>query len=115
MKLSEHPRVPVTFGSVRNIAEKIIGISNTDALIHQFASRHKVGIDDDMVVDTPLSDGPNYGCPQYPTKRCDSNDMTMNYMDYTDDACMHMFTDGQVSRMRAVFTEGGGRESFAKN
>ncbi len=70
---------------------------------------------DDFVEDTPLSDGPNFGCPQYPTVRCNSNDMTMNYMDYSDDACMHMFTIGQKDRMRAVFADDGPRASFVKN
>jgi len=69
---------------------------------------------DDFVEDTPVSDNPNFGCPPYPTAHCNSNDMTMNYMDYVDDACMHMFSTGQMERMRAVFAEGGGRESFVK-
>lgn len=68
---------------------------------------------DDFVEDTPVSDGPNFGCPAYPTLRCNTNDMTMNYMDYTDDKCMHMFSEGQKDRMRAVFAEGGPREGFA--
>jgi hypothetical protein len=67
---------------------------------------------DDFVSDTPSSDSPNYGCPTYPTVNCRSNDMTMNYMDYTNDACMNMFTDGQKSRMRAIFQEGGARASM---
>ena len=54
MKLSEYPRIPVTFQSVRQVAEKIIGITNTDALIHQFSNRHKVEVANDMVVDTRL-------------------------------------------------------------
>ncbi|GAA0194907.1 hypothetical protein GCM10009122_58790 [Fulvivirga kasyanovii] len=67
---------------------------------------------DDFVADTPSSDGPNYGCPSYPTVNCKSTDMTMNYMDYTDDACMQMFSEGQKARMRAIFAAGGARESF---
>ncbi len=67
---------------------------------------------DDYVADTPSSDGPNYGCPSYPTVNCKSTDMTMNYMDYTDDACMYMFSEGQKARMRSIFAAGGPRESF---
>jgi len=68
---------------------------------------------DDYVSDTPSSDGPNYGCPSYPTVNCKSNDMTMNYMDYTNDACMYMFSEGQKTRMRAIFTAGGARDGMA--
>lgn len=67
---------------------------------------------DDFVSDTPSSDGPNYGCPSYPTVNCKSTDMTMNYMDYTNDACMYMFSEGQKERMRAIFSSGGSRESM---
>ena len=67
---------------------------------------------DDFVSDTPSSDRPNYGCPGYPTVHCRTTDMTMNYMDYTDDACMNMFTEGQKARMRALFAPGGARESL---
>jgi hypothetical protein len=67
---------------------------------------------DDFVSDTPSSDGPNYGCPSYPTVNCRSNDMTMNYMDYVDDACMYMFSEGQKTRMRALFANGGARDGM---
>jgi hypothetical protein len=40
--------------------------------------------------------------------------MTMNYMDYTDDACMFMFSAGQKTRMVATFASGGPRNSFAQ-
>lgn len=67
---------------------------------------------DDFVADTPSSDRPNYGCPSYPTVHCQGTDMTMNYMDYTDDACMQMFSLGQKDRMRALFASGGAREAI---
>ncbi len=61
---------------------------------------------DDYVDDTPIAGGANYGCPSYPSKSCTNNggwtsDMFMNYMDYTDDACMFMFSQGQEARMWA--------------
>lgn len=71
----------------------------------------------DLVGDTPLHNAANYGCPTYPHKSTCTDtptEMTMNYMDYTDDACMYMFTLGQKSRMQAVFATGGPRNSFAQ-
>ena len=67
---------------------------------------------DDFVSDTPTSDAPNYGCPSFPTTNCRSTDMTMNYMDYTNDACMNMFSVGQKTRMRGVLISGGVRENL---
>ena len=66
---------------------------------------------DDFVADTPSSDRPNYGCPGA-VVHCRSVDMVENYMDYTDDACMGLFTEGQKTRMRAVFAPGGPRDEF---
>jgi len=67
---------------------------------------------DDGVADTPSSDGPNYGCPNYPTVNCRSTDMTMNYMDYVNDECMYMFSEGQKQRMRPLFAPGGARSGM---
>ncbi|MFW5726119.1 MAG: M43 family zinc metalloprotease [Bacteroidota bacterium] len=55
---------------------------------------------DDFCDDTNPSSGPNRGCPSSFT--CDSPDEVANYMNYTDDACMNMFTQCQKTRMRAV-------------
>ncbi|MBL7787187.1 MAG: fibronectin type III domain-containing protein [Chitinophagales bacterium] len=70
----------------------------------------------DLVSDTPTHNTSNYGCPSQPhysTCSGQPREMTMNYMDYTDDACMYMFSSGQKTRMRAVLTTGGARASLA--
>ena len=54
---------------------------------------------DDGVGDTPNSSSPWYGCPALGEMTCGSNDMHMNYMDYTNDACMYMFSAGQSTVM----------------
>ena len=61
---------------------------------------------DDYVSDTPTSDGANYGCASTHVS-CSSLDMVQNYMDYSNDACMNLFTQGQKTRMHAVLAPGG--------
>ena len=71
----------------------------------------------DYVNDTPTHNTANYGIPSFPHySTCSGNpiEMTMNYMDYTDDAGMYMFSNDQKSRMLAVFSVGGPRNSFAQ-
>ncbi|MBL0046501.1 MAG: T9SS type A sorting domain-containing protein [Bacteroidetes bacterium] len=72
--------------------------------------------DDDAVTDTPKQTEENYGCPTFPLivanvpagfggPSCSGTtpgSMFMNYMDYVDDACMQMFSIGQVTRMTAA-------------
>lgn len=70
----------------------------------------------DEVDDTPNQATPNFGADEtYPHISCDNSphgDMFMNYMDYTDDKVMVMFTREQVDRMHACLT--GPRDSFLK-
>ncbi|MES2565729.1 MAG: M43 family zinc metalloprotease [Bacteroidota bacterium] len=69
----------------------------------------------DLVNDTPTQQTSNYSCPTYPRRTCSnttSGDMFMNYMDYTDDACMNMFSAGQKTRMQSLFTSTGARYSL---
>lgn len=69
----------------------------------------------DLVGDTPNQADENYGCPSFPQVSCSNGtngDMFMNYMDYTDDACMYMFTTGQKARVSALFVSGGSRFSL---
>jgi hypothetical protein len=71
---------------------------------------------DDGVSDTPKQAGYNTDCPSGVQVSCDNaaagGDMYMNYMDFTSDACMNMFTLGQKARMRALFAAGGARNSI---
>lgn len=59
----------------------------------------------DLVSDTPNQGNNNYACPTFPHVSCSNGpdgDMFMNYMDYTDDNCLYMFTNGQSQRMQAT-------------
>ncbi len=72
----------------------------------------------DECADTPQQQSPNYGCPTFPKLSCNNGpdgDMFQNYMDYSDDNCMNLFTRDQVLRMRAVFQPGGVRRGFIDN
>jgi hypothetical protein len=60
---------------------------------------------DDGVSDTPIQAAPHGGCPAFPSASCGNEpngDMFMNYMDYSDDTCMNLFTIGQGDVMTAT-------------
>jgi hypothetical protein len=90
-----------------------LGRTATHEVGHWLNLLHIWGDDDsacsgsDNVRDTPNQAGPNTGCPRFPRVSCANGpdgDMFMNYMDYTDDACMFMFSKGQVARMHAALS-----------
>jgi len=67
----------------------------------------------DFCYDTPYQQDPTFGCPSGAHVTCGNGpdgDMYQVYMDYTDDACMNMFTVGQTSRMMATLN--GVRQQF---
>ncbi len=65
----------------------------------------------DHVQDTPNQADYNDGCPSFPHPSCsNTSDMFMNYMDYTDDRCMNIYTAGQKQRMLATLN--GSRASI---
>ncbi|MFD1062820.1 thrombospondin type 3 repeat-containing protein [Winogradskyella litorisediminis] len=90
-----------------------LGRTTTHEIGHYLNLRHIWGDGgcgvDDFVADTPESDGSNFGCATG-SMSCGTVDMVENYMDYSDDGCMGLFTQGQIDRMRAVFDAGGPRE-----
>jgi len=102
------------------VANYNLGRTATHEVGHWMNLRHIWGdatCGNDFVGDTPQHNASNGGCPTYPHKSTCAgtpNEMTMNYMDYTYDACMYMFTEGQKSRALAVFASGGPRASFAQ-
>lgn len=67
--------------------------------------------DDDGVGDTPQQNDANQSnCPAFPKTNCTNSnggEMFMNYMDYSGDACQHMFSKGQVTRMQAEIASTG--------
>jgi Pregnancy-associated plasma protein-A len=84
-----------------------LGRTATHEIGHYLNLRHIWGDDgdcslSDLVADTPNCETANTGKPVFPKVSCGNGpngDMFMNYMDYTDDDTMYMFTPGQVSRM----------------
>lgn len=106
-----------TTGTLRPVFNK--GRTATHEVGHWLGLKHIWGdtdCGDDEVDDTPRQKSYNYGCPSFPhvtTCSPDANgDMFMNYMDFSDDACMNMFTLGQSKRMRALFAKGNLRNTF---
>ncbi len=85
------------------------GRTLTHEMGHYFTLRHIWGDGgcgvDDGISDTPLQGSPSAGCPQLGTGTCNSVDMHMNFMDYTNDECMYMFSEGQTFRVKS-YTEG---------
>lgn len=108
------------FGTVGNLRAPFNkGRTATHEIGHWLGLRHLWGdteCGDDGVDDTPRQKHYNYGCPTFPrVTTCSPNgngDMFMNYMDYSDDGCMNMFTIGQKKRMRALFASNNLRNSF---
>ena len=83
-----------------------LGRTTTHEIGHYFSLYHPwsecsdtIG---DYVDDTPTQQEPYYGCPSYPQSSCGTSDMFMNYMNYVDDICMSMFSEGQKMRMMAA-------------
>ncbi len=106
-----------TRGTLRPVFNK--GRTATHEIGHWMGLRHiwgDVDCGDDLVDDTPAQQSYNFGCPSFPKmSTCSPNangDMFMNYMDFSDDGCMNMFTIGQKKRMRALFAAQGVRNSF---
>ncbi|WP_163381237.1 T9SS-dependent choice-of-anchor J family protein [Cyclobacterium sp. SYSU L10401] len=107
------------FGSIGNVDEGSLGRTATHELGHFLGLRHIWGDGgrscerDDFVADTPLQDFYNEACRiSIPRESCGSRDMVENFMDYTPDECMSLFTAGQVERMDVVLAFSPRRNSL---
>ena len=95
------------------------GRTATHEVAHWLGLKHIWGDNecgDDHIFDTPQQETYNNGCPAFPhLSTCSPNvngDMFMNFMDYSNDACMNLFTNGQKIAMRSLFALNGPRNSF---
>ena len=98
------------------------GRTATHEIGHYLGLRHIWGDGncnvDDFVDDTPPADDDNGGLgspctfPSNDSNVCDTDEMFQNYMDYTDDGCMNLFTQGQKDRMRIVLENSPRRVSL---
>lgn len=73
-------------------------------LYHIFSGQNDC-VNRDFVEDTPLQKYPSSGCPAFPLRDdctfAGNGVMFMNFMDYTHDYCLNMFTNGQKERVLA--------------
>lgn len=104
---------PRYFGTTGLAEESIpfhLGKTLSHELGHYFGLGHLNGPNassdctvDDGILDTPLQSGIYLGaCPSTPVSSCGSNDMYMNIMSLTEDACLAMFTPGQKAVIMAT-------------
>jgi hypothetical protein len=104
-----------SFGTINVASPYNLGRTATHEVGHWLGLKHIWGdsfCGDDLVDDTPKQGNFTSGCPTTFRSSCangEMGDMYMNYMDFTNDACMNLFTSGQKQRMLSFFKEGGPR------
>jgi len=98
------------FGTINATAPFDLGRTGTHEVGHWLNLRHIWGdasCGDDFVNDTPTQQGPNSGCPVFPHPTCSNGqdgDLFFDYMDYSNDACLLLFTNGQKVRTDATIS-----------
>lgn len=108
------------FGRVGNLdAPYDLGRTMTHEVGHWLGLRHIWGDGDcsvdDFCSDTPLAGKPNFGCRASNTCGTPTGDMIQNYMDYSDDFCMNIFTNCQKTRIRTVLDRSPRRKELKES
>lgn len=109
-----------SFGRTGNVAPPYNGgRTATHEIGHWLGLRHIWGDGDcsadDFCDDTPPSGQPNYSCVEIQTCAGTERDMVENYMDYTPDGCMSVFTNDQKTRMRTVLMNSPRRKELVNS
>ncbi len=107
MKHSVFGKIGTASGSLGRTASHEIG--HWFGLYHTFNNGcgTDLCLDGDYVCDTPPQASPSFNCSTLNTCNNDFpdvNDQKENYMNYTNDACKNMFTQGQKDRIQATLT-----------
>ena len=99
------------FGRLSTVSKKYnLGRTATHEVGHWLNVKHIWGdlsgcSTDDGCDDTPKQDDYHFACETFPFPSCNNtSDMYMNYMDYTPDSCMNIFTFDQRERMQDAIT-----------
>ena len=89
-------------------AQYNLGRTSTHEIGHYLSLSHpfdsgNCDMDGDNIDDTPLTDEPTYGCYAEGEEivHCDEPKLWPSFMEYCDDACLYMFSEGQVDQMEA--------------
>lgn len=112
-----------SFGSIGTAASNAPyhkGRTTTHEVGHWLGLRHIWGdatCGNDFCADTPTQQADNNGsCPTFPKVSCGNGpngELFMNFMDYTNDVCMYMFTNDQRTRMQTCMANGTFRSQLS--
>ena len=106
------------FGTINTNPPFDLGRTAVHEVGHWLGLKHIWGdsyCGDDQIEDTPLQGNFTPGCPAGFRTSCSNGtmgDMYMNFMDFTNDACLNLFTKGQKEKMLSLFTTEGSRNSI---